>query len=48
MSRLGTLVRISVQKEWYPTGGSPNTGVLGSLPPTYPVHFIPKSNVKLQ
>lgn len=45
---LGPGVRISILQGWYPNVGSANTGALASMPPTYPVHAIPKSNVKLQ
>ena len=41
-------VSIPVTKEWYPNGGSANTGVLVSLPPTYAVHSLPKHNISLQ
>ena len=41
-------VSIPVTKEWYPNVGSLKTGVLNSSPPTYPVHLLPKSNIRLQ
>jgi hypothetical protein len=41
-------VRIPALSGWYPTCGSPKPGGLGSMPPTYPVQKVPKSNVKLQ
>ena len=41
-------VRIPATEEWYPNGGSTKTGVLASKPPTYPVHPLPKSNIRLQ
>ncbi len=40
-------VRILNIQGWYFNVGSPHTGVHGSLPPTYPTHVGPKSNVKL-
>ena len=42
------MVRIPELQEWYPKVGSSQTGAHDSLPPTYPVHVIPKSNVSLQ
>ena len=44
----GAMVRIPATEEWYPNGRSTKTGVLASKPPTYPVHPLPKSNVRLQ
>ena len=41
-------VRNPILKEWYPNSGSIGTGVPVSQPPTYPVHVLSKSNVKLQ
>ena len=41
-------VRTPVTQEWYPNGGSAETGVSVSQPPTYPVHMLPKFNTKLE
>jgi len=41
-------VRISVLQEWYPNGASTKAGALASKAPTYPVHEVPKSSIKLQ
>ena len=41
-------VSISATKEWYPNGGSTNTEMLASQPPTYAVHSLPKHNISLQ
>ena len=41
-------VRISAWKGWYSTGGSIETGVPTSKPPTYPIHPMLKSNLRLQ
>ena len=41
-------VRIPVSQGWYPNSDSTQTGVCASQSPTYPVHAIPKSNIKLQ
>ena len=41
-------VRISTLQGWYPNGDSAKTGVLTSQSPTYPVHAMPKLNIKLQ
>ena len=43
-----TFVRTPATEEWYPKAGSTKTGVLASMPPTYPVHPLPKSNIRLQ
>jgi hypothetical protein len=48
LSGLRLRVRIPVRKEWYPTAGSTKTGALASMPPTYPVHPLPKLNAKLE
>lgn len=42
------MVRVPVLQGWYPKDGSAKTGVLVSKPPTYPVHVVPRPNVKLQ
>ncbi len=41
-------VSIPAIKEWYPIVASTNTGVLASQAPTYSVHPLPKSNIRLQ
>ena len=48
MPGLRHIVRTPTLEEWYPKGGSTPTGVCASMPPTYPVHVLSKSNVKLQ
>ena len=40
-------VRTQTTKGPYFNSGSANTGVPASLPPAYPTHPLPKSNVKL-
>jgi hypothetical protein len=42
------MVRTPVLKEWYPNVDSTETGVPVSQSPTYAVHSVPKSNVRLQ
>lgn len=42
------LVRNPALQGWYPNIGSKRTGVLLSLPPTYPVHAIPDPSTKLE
>ncbi len=41
-------VRAPTPRGWYPNGGSPKAGALGSSPPTYPVRAVPGPNAKLQ
>ena len=41
-------VRTSAQRGWYPTVGSTDPGEPASPPPTYPVHAVPRPNVRLQ
>ena len=41
-------VRISIHQGWYPNGGSSQTSVQLSMPPTYPVRNVSKPNVRLQ
>ena len=41
-------VRNPVLQGWYPNSGSLRTGVLISLPPTYPVHTAPGPSIKLE
>ena len=41
-------VRNPVPEGWYPNSGSPQTGVRGSSPPTYPVHPAPDPSAKLE
>ena len=41
-------VRNPVPQGWYPNGGSAETGVPASLPPTYPVRAAPDPSVKLE
>ena len=48
MPGLRHFVRTPITQEWYPNSGSIGTGVPVSQPPTYPVHVLSKSNVKLQ
>ncbi len=43
-----TAVRIPAQQGWYPNVGSDTTGVMPSSPPTYSVHAMPKSNIRIQ
>ena len=47
--RAGLRLRIRIQNHqgWYFKGGSTDTGVPTSQPPTYPTHDGPKPNVKL-
>ncbi len=45
---LSTHVSTSAMKEWYPNGGSTDTEIPASKPPTYPVHPVPKYNISLQ
>ena len=40
-------VRSSICRGWYSKGGSTETGVPASKPPTYPLHDKPTINVKL-
>ena len=42
------VVRNPVTKEWYPKVDSMNPDELTSMSPTYPVHPLPKSNIRLQ
>jgi hypothetical protein len=48
MNVISIHVSTSAMKEWYPNSGSTHTGVHASLPPTYPVHSLPKYNISLQ
>lgn len=41
-------VRTPSYKGWYPNVGSLSTKMNNSKPPTYPVHYMTKSNTKLQ
>ena len=41
-------VRNPILKGWYPNSGSPQTGVHGSQPPTYPVHSVSNPSIKLE
>ena len=41
-------VRTPVHQGWYPNDGSSTADAMPSTPPTYPVHDIPKSNIRLQ
>src|SRR5262245_8837270 len=43
-----TQVRFPEHPGWYFTNGSPETGVPGSTPPTYPTQDAPKITAKLQ
>ena len=45
---LRRLVRNPILQGWYPNIGSGTTGVVPSLPPTYPVHAIPDPSTKLE
>ena len=45
---LRPLVRSPAAQGWYPNSGSPETGVPGSQPPTYPVHAVPDPSTKLE
>ncbi len=42
------VVRSPAAQGWYPNNGSPETGVPGSQPPTYPVHALPDPSTKLE
>ena len=41
-------VRISAYQGWYPNVDSTTTKVMASMSPTYPVHDMPKSSIRLQ
>ena len=42
------LVRNLAMQGWYPNAGSMMTGVITSLPPTYPVRAMPDPSAKLE
>ncbi len=48
ITRFTGLCRIPATEEWYTNSGSMNAETLTSKPPTYPVHQLPKSNIRLQ
>jgi hypothetical protein len=41
-------VRNPAKQGWYPNVGSTWTSAQASMPPTYPVHALPRSNLRLQ
>ena len=47
-SRYLLAVRVPVQQGWYSNDVSINAEALISQTPTYPMHIIPKFNIKLQ
>ena len=41
-------VRTPAHQGWYPKDGSTYAGAHASKPPTYPVHDVPRPNIRLQ